>query len=151
MNIFFNIAIVGRPNVGKSRLFNRLAHKRISIVHDVAGVTRDVVTHEIRDGIVIMDTGGYGLSGSTSIKEITSSVDDQVCLAIASADLIFFVVDARDGIMPMDYDIAEMLRKSGKDVIVIANKIDDERNERFADVFKTFGFGDPIKIFLKIQ
>ena len=144
MSIFFNIAIVGRPNVGKSRLFNRLAHKRISIVHDVAGVTRDVVTHEIRDGIVIMDTGGYGLSGSTSIKEITSSVDDQVCLAIASADLIFFVVDARDGVMPMDYDIAEMLRKSGKDVIVIANKIDDERNERFADVFKTFGFGDPI-------
>lgn len=135
---FFNIATFGHLNVGKSRLFNSLSHKRISIVHDVAGVRRDVIPHEIRDGIVIMDTGGYRLSGSTSIKEITNNVDDQVCLAIASADLIFFVVDARDGVMPMDYDIDEILLKSGKDIIVIANKIDDERNEQFADVFKIF-------------
>jgi GTP-binding protein len=85
-----------------------------------------------------MDTCGYGLSGSTSIKEIANNVDDQICLAIASADLIFFIVDARDGVMPMDYNIDEMLLKSGKDIIVIANKIDDERNEQFADVFKIF-------------
>ena len=138
MGLFFNIATVGHLNVGKSRLFNSLSHKRISIVHDVAGVKRDVITHEIREGIVIMDTGGYGLSGSNTIKEITNNVDDQVCLAIVSADLIFFVVDARDVVMPMDYNIDDMLLKSGKDIIVIANKIDDERNEQFADVFKIF-------------
>ena len=138
MDLFFNISTVGHLNVGKSSLFNSLSYKRISIVHDVAGVMCDVITHEIRDGIVIMDTGGYGLSGSTNIKEIINNVDDQVCRAIVSADLIFFVVDARDGVMPMDYDIAEMLHKSGKDVIVIANKIDGERNEQFADVFKIF-------------
>lgn len=138
MGLFFNIATVGHLNVGKSRLFNSLSHKRISIVHDVAGVKRDVITHEIREGIVIMDTGGYGLSGSNTIKEITNNVDDQVCLAIVSADLIFFVVDARDVVMPMDYNIDNMLLKSGKDIIVIANKIDDERNEQFADVFKIF-------------
>ena len=135
---FFNNTSVGHPNVGKSRFFNSLSHKRISIVHDVAGVKCDIITHEISDGIVIMDTGGYGLSGSTSIKEKTNNVDDQVCLAIASADLIFFVVDARDGVMPIDYDIDEMLLKSGKDIIVIANKIDDEGNEQFANVFKIF-------------
>jgi GTP-binding protein len=134
---FFNNTTVGHPNVGKSRFFNSLSHKRISIVHDVAGVTCDIITHEIRDGIV-MDPGGYGLSGSTIIKEIKNNVDDQVCLAIESADLIFFVVDARDGVMPMDYDIDEMLLKSSKDIIVIANKIDDEGNEQFADVFKIF-------------
>ncbi|MDR2603220.1 MAG: ribosome biogenesis GTPase Der [Puniceicoccales bacterium] len=144
MKIFYNIVIVGRPNVGKSRLFNRLAHKRISIVHDMAGVTRDIITREIGKNIVLMDTGGLGLSGDDSIKEITSAVDEQVGLAIAAADLVLFVVDATEGIMPMDYDIAEMLRKSGANVIVIANKIDCHEKFHLSDIFKSFGFGNPI-------
>ncbi|MDR2778816.1 MAG: ribosome biogenesis GTPase Der [Puniceicoccales bacterium] len=146
MKMFYNIAIVGRPNVGKSRLFNRLARKRISIVHDVVGVTRDIITHEIGKNIILMDTGGLGLSGKDSIEEITSAVDEQVGLAIAAADLVFFVVDAMEGIMPMDYDIAEMLRKSGTNVTVIANKIDCHEKLHLADIFKSFGFGDPIAI-----
>ncbi|MDR2628711.1 MAG: ribosome biogenesis GTPase Der [Puniceicoccales bacterium] len=144
MKMFYNIAIVGRPNVGKSRLFNRLAHKRISIVHDMAGVTRDIITHEIGKNIILMDTGGLGLSGNDSIEEITSAVDEQVGLAIAAADLVLFVVDATEGIMPMDYDIAEMLRKSGANVTVIANKIDCHEKFHLADAFRSFGFGSPI-------
>ncbi|MDR1233466.1 MAG: ribosome biogenesis GTPase Der [Puniceicoccales bacterium] len=146
MKMFYNIAIVGRPNVGKSRLFNRLAHKRISIVHDMAGVTRDIITHEIGRNIILMDTGGLGLSGNDSIEEITSAVDEQVGLAIAAADLVLFVVDATEGIMPMDYDIAEMLRKSGANVTVIANKIDCHEKFHLADIFKSFGFGSPIAV-----
>lgn len=146
MKFVYNIAIVGRPNVGKSRLFNRLIKQRKSIVHDMAGVTRDVITHEIDKNIILMDTGGLGLSGANSITEITHAVDDQVCLAIASADLVFFVVDATDGIMPMDYDIADMLRKSGKSVVVIANKVDSENRNYDVDVFKKFGLGDPVSV-----
>ena len=144
MSLFFNIAIVGRPNVGKSRLFNRLAKERISIVHDMAGVTRDVITHEIDRRVILMDTGGLGLSGANSVQEITAAVDDQVLLAIQSADLILFVVDATEGIMPMDYDIAELLRKSRVPVKVIANKVDRPEKEALASVFKKFGFGEPI-------
>jgi GTP-binding protein len=102
------------------------------------------VTHEIEKNIVLMDTGGLGLSGDDDIGEIASAVDEQVGLAIGAADLVFFVVDAMEGIMPMDYDIAEMLRKSGISVVVVANKIDREGEDYRADVFKSFGFGNPI-------
>jgi GTP-binding protein len=144
MKLFYNIAIVGRANVGKSRLFNRLAHKRISIGHDVAGVTRDIITHEIGKNIILMDTGGLGLSGDNSIEKITSAIDEQVGLAIAAADLVLLVVDTTEGIMPMDYDIAEMLRKSDSNVMVIANKIHCHEKFHLADIFKSFGFGSPI-------
>ncbi|MDR2738007.1 MAG: ribosome biogenesis GTPase Der [Puniceicoccales bacterium] len=142
----YNIVIVGRPNVGKSRLFNRLTRKRISIVHGTAGVTRDVVTHEIGKNITLMDTGGLGLSGDNGVEEIVAAVDDQVWVAVAAANLIFFVVDATDGIMPMDYDIAEKLRKSGTRVAVIANKVDDAEKSYLADVFIALGFGEPIAV-----
>jgi GTP-binding protein len=144
MKLFYNIAIVGRPNVGKSRLFNRLSRSRISIVHDKAGVTRDIVTHEISNNVVLMDTGGLGLSGNDSIEVINSAVDEQVGLAISAADLVLFVVDATEGIMPMDYDIADRLRRSGTDVVIIANKIDDQRKLYLADTFAALGFGCPM-------
>jgi GTP-binding protein len=146
VGIFYNIAIVGRPNVGKSRLFNRLVRRRVSIVHDIPGVTRDIITHEIGKNIILMDTGGLGLVGGDSIGEISAAVDDQVNLAIAAADMILFVVDATAGIAPMDYDIAEMLHKSGVDVTVIANKIDDRSKEAIADPFSELGFGRPIVV-----
>ncbi|MDR1413423.1 MAG: ribosome biogenesis GTPase Der [Puniceicoccales bacterium] len=144
MKLFYNIAIVGRPNVGKSRLFNRLTRRRMSIVHDMPGVTRDILTHEIGESVVLMDTGGFGLPVDNDIAEITTAVEDQVMLAIAMADLILFIVDAVEGVRPMDYDIAHMLRKNGAKVIVIANKIDRDEESHLADAFHAFGFGSPI-------
>ncbi|MDR1401733.1 MAG: ribosome biogenesis GTPase Der [Puniceicoccales bacterium] len=144
MNLSYSIAIVGRPNVGKSRLFNRLTRRRLSIVHDTPGVTRDILTHEIGENVVLMDTGGFGLSGENSVAELTAAVEEQVMLAIAVADLIFFVLDAKEGISPVDYDIANMLRKSSAKIIPIANKIDSRENAYLADSFHSFGFGNPI-------
>jgi GTP-binding protein len=140
----YGIAIVGRPNVGKSRLFNRLARERISVVHDAPGVTRDVIAHEIGENIILMDTGGIGLSGANSIGEIAAAVEEQVALAIGAADLIFFVVDATEGIVPMDYTIADTLRKNASNVVVIANKIDSSKKYYLADAFAEFGFGLPL-------
>jgi GTP-binding protein len=94
------VAIVGRPTVGKSRLFNRLARKRISIVHDQPGVTRDVISTEIAEGAyTLLDTGGLGLVGGESTAELIKLSEKQVDFAIASADLILFVIDGLEGVM----------------------------------------------------
>ncbi|MDR2735690.1 MAG: ribosome biogenesis GTPase Der [Puniceicoccales bacterium] len=146
MNPCFTIAIVGRPNVGKSRLFNRLTKKRTSIVHDQPGVTRDIITDEIANGILLMDTGGVCFSDSNASDPMISSIENQVQLAISLADMIFFVVDALDGCLPLDREIAEKLRVSGKKVLVIANKIDRSANVYLADVFYDLGLGDPIPV-----
>jgi GTP-binding protein len=127
------VAIVGRPNVGKSRLFNRLARKRISIVHDMPGVTRDVVTAEIADGTyTLLDTGGLGLTGSDTPALITKASEQQVHFAIATAGVILFVIDAREGVTPLDDRIATRLRKSQK-IAEIAE-------------FYRLGFGEPFYI-----
>ncbi|HWA27452.1 MAG TPA: ribosome biogenesis GTPase Der [Lacunisphaera sp.] len=142
------VAIVGRPNVGKSRLFNRLARKRISIVHDMPGVTRDVVTAEVTDGAYTMlDTGGLGLTGSDTPARITKASEAQVAFAIEAASVILFVVDARDGVTGLDERIAGMLRKSRKHVLLVANKADSGK-EKVADIaeFYRLGFGEPFYI-----
>src|SRR4051812_23850231 len=119
------VAIVGRPNVGKSRLFNRLARKRISVVHDQPGVTRDVVTAEVKDGaFTLLDTGGLGLTGSDTPALITKASEQQVHFAIATANVILFVIDAREGVTALDERIAAMLRRSKKAVMLVANKAD---------------------------
>ena len=101
------VAIVGRPNVGKSRLFNRLARKRISIVHDMPGVTRDVVNAEVKDGgYTLLDTGGIGLTGSDTPARITKASELQVSFAIEAAGVIVFVIDAREGVTALDERIA---------------------------------------------
>ncbi|MDR0351743.1 MAG: ribosome biogenesis GTPase Der [Puniceicoccales bacterium] len=146
MNSRFTIALVGRPNVGKSRLFNRLTKKRISIVHDQPGVTRDIIAEEIDGGIMLMDTGGMGLAESKADHQIIASVEDQVHLAIQAADVIFLVVDAIDGCLPLDIEIAGKLRNSGKKIFVIANKIDYNDNVHLIDGFYDLGFGDPIPV-----
>ncbi len=138
MNLTYNIAIVGRPNVGKSRLFNRLIRKRLSIVHDQAGVTRDVIMHEILPNVVLMDTGGIGLVDRSESCNLITAVEEQAYFAISAADMILFVVDSQAGILPLDQDIAVLLRKSNKPVTVIANKIDCSRSD--ADIFRRFGF-----------
>jgi len=142
------VAIVGRPNVGKSRLFNRLARKRISIVHDMPGVTRDVVTAEVEDGgYTILDTGGLGLTGSDTPAKITKASEGQVGFAIEAATVILFTVDAREGVTALDERIAALLRKSKKAVLLVANKA-DRGKEQIAEIseFYRLGFGEPFYI-----
>ncbi|MBI2496586.1 MAG: ribosome biogenesis GTPase Der [Opitutae bacterium] len=140
------VAIVGRPNVGKSRFFNRLARKRISIVHDMPGVTRDVVTAEIKEGsYTLLDTGGLGLTGGDTPARITKASEEQVHFAISAADVILFVIDAREGVTVLDDRIAQILRRSRKDVLLVANKADGGK-EKIAEIdqFYRLGFGEPL-------
>ncbi|MFZ5494794.1 MAG: ribosome biogenesis GTPase Der [Verrucomicrobiota bacterium] len=142
------VAIVGRPNVGKSRLFNRLARKRISIVHDMPGVTRDVVAAEVEEGAyTLLDTGGLGLTGSDTPARITKASEDQVAFAIEAAAVILFIIDAREGVTALDERIAGMLRKSKKHILLVANKA-DRGKEKIAEIadFYRLGFGEPFYI-----
>ncbi|MGA4645222.1 ribosome biogenesis GTPase Der [Limisphaera sp. 4302-co] len=136
------IAIVGRPNVGKSALFNRLAGRRIAIVHDQPGVTRDRVSAEVEwrgRPFTLIDTGGIGLRPGEKAQDIlVAATRQQVELAVASASLIFFVVDIREGLVGLDEELAEWLRASGKPVLVVANKADtpdwDAQTIEFAEL-----------------
>ena len=139
------VVLVGRPNVGKSRLFNRLCGRRVSIVHDQIGVTRDIIPEEISPGIVLMDTGGIGLS-SVSDDPLLSAVEEQIDFAIAAADLIFFIVDASVGCLPLDFEIAQKLRCSGKPIRLLANKVDLECHRRHLDSFYALGLDTALAI-----
>ena len=138
------IAIVGRPNVGKSALFNRIAGKRIAIVHDLPGVTRDRVTAEVEwqgRPYTLMDTGGIGLLRREKSNDvIVRAAVEQVDLAIESANAIIFVVNVIDGIVPLDQEVAQRLRKSGKPVFVAVNKVDTHKLEGQATEFLRLGF-----------
>jgi GTPase len=138
------IAIVGRPNVGKSALFNRIAGKRIAIVHDQPGVTRDRVTAEIEwhgRPLTLVDTGGIGLvRGEKAPDVITEAAFQQVELAIAAADVIILVVNIREGVVPLDREVAQRLRRSGKEVLVAVNKTDNDRDDIGAGEFSELGF-----------
>jgi GTP-binding protein len=138
------VALVGRPNVGKSRLFNRLVGRRVSIVHDQPGVTRDLIVREIDGGIVFMDTGGMGFADEENT--IVQAVEEQIAFAIQAADIIFFIVDARTGCTALDHEIAEKLRKADKKIFLIANKIDSEGEIYRSDAFHALGFGHPIAV-----
>jgi len=119
------VAIVGKPNVGKSALFNRLVGRRVSIVDETPGVTRDRVMAEVDllgRKVILFDTGGID---PTLEDELMARVVDQVKIAIDEADVIVFMVDGREEPTVTDLEIAEMLRKSGKPIIFVANKIDE--------------------------
>jgi GTP-binding protein len=141
------VAIVGRPNVGKSRLFNRLARKRISIVHDQPGVTRDVISTEIADGsYTLLDTGGIGYKGKDTPAALTAASEEQVDFAIATAGLILFVIDGLDGLTSLDERIAAMLRKSKKVVRLVVNKADfDDDKVDLAEAYR-LGLGEPLRV-----
>lgn len=143
------IAIVGRPNVGKSALFNRIAGKRIAIVHDEPGVTRDRISVEAEwngRAFTLADTGGIGLAwGEKSEDVIARAALAQVELALEAAAVILFVVNAREGIVPLDREVAQRLRRAGKPVIVAANKVDTARTEG-TDDFAELGFADVLPI-----
>jgi GTP-binding protein len=138
------IAIVGRPNVGKSALFNRIVGKRIAIVHDEPGVTRDRVTAEAEwHGRVftLVDTGGIGLSRREKAQSIIAQAAiEQVQLAIDAAAVIILVVNVREGIVPLDSEVAQRLQRSGKAVLVAVNKTDNAQEEAGADEFSALGF-----------
>ena len=138
------IAIVGRPNVGKSALFNRIVGRRIAIVHDRPGVTRDRVSAEAEwhgRSFTLVDTGGIGLlRGEKADDVIIRAALEQVELAIESANVIIFVVNVREGIVPLDREAAVRLRRSGKPILVAVNKVDTDRAESGASEFAELGF-----------
>lgn len=136
------VAIVGRPNVGKSTLFNRFIGRRLAIVEDTPGVTRDRIYAEAswngRD-FVLTDTGGILMGDEDPLR---SRIVDQAQIAMDEADVIVMVADVRDGITGSDHDLADLLRKSSKPVIVAANKADDDKWEAAAGEFHGMGFRD---------
>ncbi len=140
------IAIVGRPNVGKSTLFNRLVGKRQAIVDAVSGVTRDRhYGHAEWTGrkFSVVDTGGYS-EGSEDVFE--EEIRRQVRIAIEEATMLLFVVDAMEGITPLDQEVASILRKSKKKIILVANKVDTGDKTHFAAEFYKLGLGDPFPV-----
>ena len=140
------VALVGRPNVGKSRLFNRLAGRRIAIVHDLPGVTRDVNSTVVNNHYNLLDTGGIGLVVDMDHEKLIAAAEEQVWLAVEAADLICFVLDGREGLTTLDSTIAAKLRDSGKKVVAVINKIDDESIEKLVPEFEELGFDRVIPV-----
>jgi GTP-binding protein len=137
------VALVGRPNVGKSTLFNRLIEERLAIVEDVPGTTRDRLYADAEWGgttFTFVDTGGLMLASGTDLEV---SVRDQVQIAIEEADVIVFLVDVTEGITASDLEIADLLRRSHKPVLLAANKADNEKRRQEAVEFYELGLGDP--------
>ena len=140
------VAIVGFPNVGKSTLVNRLTGSRAAVVHEQSGVTRDrkeLICEWGTQRFLLIDTGGVDIADSSPM---TQSIAVQARQAIDEADLILFVVDARAGITPGDEEVADILRRARKPVLLIANKIDDPVQESLAYDLHRLGLGDPIPI-----
>jgi len=137
------VAIIGRPNVGKSALFNRMAGRRIAIVHDKPGVTRDRIATQVeRDGRIyeLIDTGGIGLPEEGASAGVPEAVRLQADLGVSLADVVFFVVDAQEGLVPLDRELAIELRRAAKPVWLLVNKVDHEKHEGFGAEFTALGF-----------
>jgi GTP-binding protein len=137
------VAIVGRPNVGKSTLFNRLIGRRLAIVDDKPGVTRDRNYSTVQwsgQEFLLIDTGGY-LPESEDVMD--KAIREQVAIAIEEADVILFVVDVRTGITMTDTELARMLQNAEKSVILVVNKVDDKRYNSDVMEFYKLGLGDP--------
>ncbi|MFY9506718.1 MAG: ribosome biogenesis GTPase Der, partial [Caldicoprobacterales bacterium] len=140
------VAVVGRPNVGKSTLFNNIAGKRISIVDDTPGVTRDRIYTDVEwlnHSFTLVDTGGIE---PDSKDEILIQMRNQAQAAIESADVILFMVDGKEGITPADNEVATMLRKVDKPIVLCVNKLDSVEEEVNLYEFYNLAIGDPIPI-----
>jgi GTP-binding protein len=140
------IAIVGRPNVGKSTLFNWLVEKRIAIEDPTAGVTRDRLVQRIAlEGrtVDLVDTGGMGFDDPDGL---TARIDAQIEAGLAEAALVLLVVDVRTGLVPADHDVAARVRRIGAPVLLVANKADDPRLDDHAHEFAVLGFGPPLVV-----
>jgi len=140
------VAIIGRQNVGKSTLLNRVAGKPIAIVADLPGTTRDRIFASVSwQGVefTIVDTGGLEVKPQSTIAQ---GVKEQVEVAIAEADIIIFLVDVRDGVIPSDLEIADRLRQVSKPIVLVANKVDNAKLETGAAEFYELGLGEPLAI-----
>jgi GTP-binding protein len=140
------LAIIGRPNVGKSTLFNRIVGLRDAIVHDEPGVTRDrhyATAEWVGRSFTVIDTGGY-VPQSTDLFE--EAIREQAEIAISEASVVVFVVDATTGITAIDEEVADILRKSNKKIFLIVNKVDSEHRETDSAQFFRLGLGEPITI-----
>lgn len=141
-----SVAIVGRPNVGKSALFNRLVRRKIAIVHDQPGITRDRISGTCSRGerpFTVWDTGGIFGAGET---ELTRQVREAAQNALRESDLVLFVVDGKQGLSPIDEELARMLRKAQKPVVLVVNKIDNEKHDPLAAEFDSLGFEKIISV-----
>ena len=139
------VAVVGRPNVGKSTLVNRMIGRREAVVQDVPGVTRDRVSYDATwNGrqFVLVDTGGW----APDAKGMAARVTEQAELAVAAADAVVLVVDATVGTQDVDEAVVKVLRRSGKPVILAANKVDDQRTEAEAAAMWQLGLGEPFPV-----
>ncbi|HET8915457.1 MAG TPA: ribosome biogenesis GTPase Der, partial [Propionibacteriaceae bacterium] len=139
------VAVVGRPNVGKSTLVNRMLGRREAVVQDVPGVTRDRVSYDATwNGrqFVLVDTGGW----APDAKGMAARVTEQAELAVAAADAVVFVVDATVGTQDIDEAVVKVLRRSGKPVILAANKVDEQRTEADAATMWQLGLGEPFPV-----
>ncbi len=143
------VVIVGRPNVGKSTLFNALAGRRVAIEDPMAGVTRDRVSFLLDHGshtIELIDTGGIGQVDNEDLK---AEVDGQIAMALDLADIVLFVVDCKSGLTPVDRQIADKLRRLKRPIILMANKVEGGKDEvGVAEAF-TLGLGDPVRVSAK--
>jgi GTP-binding protein len=140
------LAVVGRPNVGKSTLVNRILGSRQAVVQDVPGVTRDRVAYDALwrgRSFTLVDTGGWE---SAEEGSLAARVADQAKVAVEAADAVLFVVDATVGVTDADEQVADVLRKSGKPVVVAANKVDDTKGESDATALWSLGLGEPAPV-----
>jgi len=140
------VAIVGRQNVGKSTLHNRIARKPLAIVEDLPGTTRDrIFTNVAWQGVefTLIDTGGLEIAPRSTVAQ---GVREQVEAAIAEADVIIFLVDVKSGLIPADLEMAEMLRRVSKPILLVANKADNARLETGAVEFYGLGLGEPLAV-----
>ena len=139
------VAIVGRPNVGKSTIFNRLVGERISIVEDIPGVTRDRIYSSaewLNSNFRLIDTGGIEIGDEPILVQIR----EQAAVAIREADVIIFLVNGREGVTAADEEVAKILYKSNKPVVLAVNKIDNPEMKEQMYEFYSLGFGDPYPI-----
>ena len=137
------IAIVGRPNVGKSTLFNILTGSKSAIVADSSGLTRDRQYGNVKNSsLVLIDTGGISLEESDMSEAIKSQTEN----AIQESDHIFFIVDAIDGLLPLDEVIADLLRKQNKRITLIINKVDNNKIDSYSSEFDKLGFSESLKV-----
>lgn len=140
------VSIVGRPNVGKSSIFNWLAGVRLAIVDNMAGVTRDRMNYLLQHNdryFEIIDTGGIGIN---DIDDLDQEIEDQIQAGIREADLLMFVVDAKEGLVTLDRTVAKRLRTINKPVLLVANKCDGENWEVASNEFFKFGLGEPVLV-----
>ena len=141
------VAIVGRPNVGKSTLFNRLAGKKVAVIAEESGTTRDRITTPVtieNKRFLLTDTGGIGISANSDVLQ--SEIQSQAKFAIDIASVILFVTDVNEGPTPIDQDLTNVLRKTKTPIILITNKADTPKSELLSNEFYSLGIGSPISI-----